>query len=68
MSRADPNDERLGQLPPEKKVDIAIDMTNACLKLAVEGVKSQDPEIGEEELIEKLRERLEWTKRHQKRG
>ncbi len=67
MSRDDPNVERLGRLPPEEKVTIAIDMTCTSLKWSIEGVKSQYPGIGEEELIEKLRERLEWPKRYQRR-
>jgi hypothetical protein len=68
MSSNDPNVERLGRLPPEEKVAIAIDMTRACLRSSMEGVKSQNPRIGDEELIEKLRERLEWVKRHQRGG
>jgi hypothetical protein len=68
MSRDDPNIERLGRLPPDEKVSIAIDMTHACLRSSIEGVRSQNPGIGDEELIEKLRERLEWAKRQQRRG
>ena len=68
MSEDDPNVERLGRLPPEEKVAIAIDMTRACLRLSIEGVKSQNPGIGEEELVEKLRERIEYAKRQKRRG
>jgi len=59
--------ERLGRLKPEEKVAIAIDMTDACLQICAAGIRAQNPGIGEEELIEKLRERLEWIKRKQKR-
>jgi len=68
MSRDDPNVERLGRLPPDEKVSIAIDMNRACLRSSIEGVKSQNPGIGEEELVEKLRERIEYAKRQKRRG
>ena len=59
--------ERLGRLKPEEKVAIAIDMTDTCIRICADGIKAQNPGISEEELIEKLRERLEWTKRNRKR-
>lgn len=59
--------ERVGRLPPEVKVMMAIDMTEAMVRVCAEGIKAQYPNITEKELIEKLRERLEWTKRWQKR-
>lgn len=55
--------ERLGRLAPEVKVDMAVDMTNTCLRVCAEGIRAQFPGITEEELLEKLRERLEWGKR-----
>ena len=61
----DENAESLGRLKPEQKVAIAIDMTDACLQICADGIKAQNPGISEEELIEKLRERLEWIKRKQ---
>ena len=63
----DKNAERLGRLKPEEKIAIAIDMTDACVRICADGIKAQNPGISEEELIEKLRERLEWTKRNRKR-
>lgn len=59
--------ERLGRLPPEEKVAICMDMSDACVQVCADGIRAQNPGISEEELIEKLRERLEWGKRHQKR-
>ena len=59
------NVERLGRLKPNEKVAIAIDMTDACVRICADGIRAQYPGISEEELIEKLRARLEWTKRHQ---
>jgi hypothetical protein len=58
---------RLGRLKPEEKVNMAIDMTEAMVRVCAEGILVQNPSITEEELIEKLRERLEWCKRWQKR-
>ena len=60
--------DRVGRLPPEVKVDIMIDMTDAMVNVCAEGMKAQNPRIVEEELIKKLRERFEWTKQWQKRG
>jgi hypothetical protein len=63
----DKNAERLGRLKPEEKVAMAISMTDACVRICAEGIRAQNPSISEEELIEKLRERLEWSKRWRKR-
>jgi hypothetical protein len=63
----DKNAERLGRLKPEEKVAIAMDMTDACVRICAEGIKAQCPSISEEELLEKLRERFEWSKRWRKR-
>lgn len=59
---------RVGRLPSEVKVVMAIDMTEAMVRVCAEGIRVQCPNITEKELIEKLRERLEWSKRWQKRG
>ena len=57
------NEEQLGRLKPEEKVAIAIDMTDACARVCASGIREQNPGIGDEELISRLRERLEWSKR-----
>jgi len=54
--------ERLGHLKPEQKVLIAIDMTDGCLRVCADGIRQQFPGISDAELLEKLRERLEWAK------
>jgi hypothetical protein len=59
--------ERLGRLKPEEKVAIAMDMTDFCVRVCATGIKAQQPDISEEELIAKLRERFEWSKRWRKR-
>lgn len=54
--------ERLGYLKPGQKVLIAIDMTDGCLRVCADGIRQQFPGISDGELLEKLRERLEWAK------
>jgi hypothetical protein len=61
------DEERIGRLKPEQKVDMTVDMSEACVRVCAEGIKSQNPSITEGELIEKLRERFEWGKSWQKR-
>jgi hypothetical protein len=59
--------ERLGRLPPEERVNLAIGMSDVCVRVCADGVRDQNPGISEEELIERVRERIEWSKRWQKR-
>ncbi len=54
--------DRLGNLKPEQKVLIAIDMTDGCMRVCADGIRLPFPGISGEELLEKLRERLEWAK------
>ena len=54
-------------MKPEEKVAIAMDMTDACVRICADGIRAQHPGISEEELIEKLRERFGWSKRWRKR-
>jgi len=56
--------ERLGRLKLEQKVLIAIDMTDGCARVCEDGSRQQFPDISDEELLEKLRERLEWAKQN----
>lgn len=60
--------ERLGCLKPEEKVNLAIEMTEAVLGVCAEGIRAQHPDISDGELMEKLRERLELSKRRRGRG
>jgi hypothetical protein len=59
--------ERLGRLPPEVKVNMRLSMSDAVMRICAEGIRVQNPSISEEEVIEKLRERIAWSKRWQKR-
>ena len=54
--------EQLGYLKPEQKVQIAIDMTDGCMRICADGIRQQFPGISDASLLEKLRERLEWAK------
>lgn len=60
----DDNWKRLGRLNPEVKVLIAMDMTEGCTRICAEGIRQQFPGISDEELLEKLRERLQWAKQN----
>ncbi len=63
----DKNWKRLGQLPPEEKVAICLDVSDACIRICADGIRTQNPDITEEELIRQLRIRIAWTKRHCRR-
>jgi hypothetical protein len=54
-------------LKPEEKVAIALDMSDACVRVCADGIRAQYPSISEEELLARLRERLEWGKRGRRR-
>jgi len=56
--------ERLGRLKPEEKVQLCIDMTDGCMRVCADGIRQQFPGISDKELIEKLRERIEWAKQN----
>ena len=62
----DKDAKRLGRLKPEEKVAIAIDMTDACVRICATGIRAQCPDITEAELNEKLRKRLAWSKHPRK--
>jgi len=59
--------EQIGQLKPEERVNLAVGMSDDCVRVCADGVRDQNPGISEEELIERVRERIEWSKRWQKR-
>jgi len=55
--------ERLGRLKSEERVNLAIGMSDVCVRVCADGVRDQNPGISEEELIERVRERLLFGKR-----
>jgi hypothetical protein len=55
------------RLTPEERVDLAVNMSDVCIRVCAEGVKSQYPNISEEKLIELVRERLMFEKNLRRR-
>lgn len=58
--------ERIGRLKPEDRVNLAVGMSDVCVRVCADGVRDQNPGISEEELIERVRERLMFGKRREK--
>ena len=54
-------------MKPEDKVNVAIGMTDVCVSVCAEGIRAEHPGISERELLEKLRERLEYAKQMRRR-
>lgn len=63
----DKDAKHFGCLKPEEKVAISLDLTDACVRVCAAGIRAQFPDISETELNDKLRKRLEWSKRLRKR-
>jgi hypothetical protein len=59
--------KQLGCLKPSEKVLMAIEMTDTCAHVCLAGIRVQCPTASEEELNNKLRKRLIWSK-HRRRG
>lgn len=59
--------ERVGRLKPEAKVNMAIEMTEAMVRVCLDGIRGRNPGMVEEELMQEMHERLEWAKRRQHR-
>ena len=60
--------KRVGRLKPEAKVDLAIEMTEAMVRVCLDGIRARNPGMSEEELMNELSERFGWAKRWQHRG
>jgi len=56
------------ELKPEKKVNLAIGMTDACVRVCADGIRDLNPDLKEEELMERVRERIGFGKRRQRGG
>jgi len=56
-----------GCLKPSAKVTMAIEMTDTCAHVCLAGILAQFPTASEEELNNKLRRRLIWSK-HSRKG
>jgi hypothetical protein len=66
MRKKDEDVERFGRLKPEERVDLAVGMSDVCVRVCADGVRDQNPGISEKELIERVRERLMFGKRREK--
>lgn len=60
--------DRLGRLKPSEKVALCLDMTETCFRTCAAGIRAQNPELTEEEVIAKIHERIDWIKRSPLRG
>jgi hypothetical protein len=68
LSKGEDEDwQRLGRLPPEVKVNMAIEMTDLAVSVCAEGIRVEHRGISDEEVLERLRERFVWVKRWQRR-
>jgi len=54
------------ELKPEEKVNLAIGMTDACVRICADAVRDLNPDLKEEELMERIRERIGFGKRRQR--
>jgi hypothetical protein len=60
-------DERVGRLPSEVKVNMCLDMTDACVQICAAGIRAANPGISDAEVVRKIRERFDWAKRWQRK-
>jgi len=56
----------LGALKPEEKVNLAIGMSDVCVRVCADAVRDCYPTIKEEELLERVRERISYGKRRKR--
>jgi uncharacterized tellurite resistance protein B-like protein len=54
------------RLRREERVNLAVGMSDVCVRVCADGVRDQNPGISEKELIERVRERLMFDKRREK--
>jgi len=46
------------KLRPEEKVEIAVNMSDVCVRICAEGIRDQNASIKEKRVIEKVRKRI----------
>jgi hypothetical protein len=51
-----------GELKPEERVNLAIGMTDACIRVCVEGILNRDRSLTDEEVRERVRERIMYAR------
>jgi hypothetical protein len=54
----------LRKLKPREKVNLAINMTDVCVRICADAVRKKYPNISEKELIERVRERMTFGRQH----
>jgi hypothetical protein len=59
---------KLEKLRREEKVNLSINMVDVVTRICAEGIKAQNKNISERELLEKLRERLRYSKNLRKQS
>jgi len=53
---------KLEKLGSEEKVNLSINMVDVVTRICAEGIKAQNKNISERELLERLRERMRYSK------
>lgn len=53
------------KLRPAEKVNVAIYMSDACVHVCADSVKDENHKISEEELVKRVRDRINFGKRRQ---
>jgi len=56
----------LDHLKPKEKMNLAVSMTDVCVRVCADAVTDQYPKIEDEELIERVRERIMFGKRRER--
>ena len=52
----------LVELKPEERVNLAIGMTDACIRVCIEGILNRGQSLTDEEVREKVRERIMYAR------
>ena len=51
------------RLRPEERVNLAVGMSDVCVRVCADGVRDGNPSLSEEEVVERVRKRLLFSKR-----
>ena len=49
----------------EERVNLTIDMTDACVRVCIDAVRDEQPKMKEEELLKRVRERITYGRRRE---
>ncbi len=49
----------------EERVNLAINMTDACVRVCADGVRDEQPKMKEEELLKRVRKRIAYGRRRE---